>query len=157
MTILSWFRARTPSEQVSLVALSVVGFLYCAIVLIINPIAEARDAAVLGNTRVIESKQRVEMMAAELERLRAGGGTTQAPNLMTLVNRVSQQLALAITRLQPSANGDLQVRFESVVFEDVLAFVYQLESVEGAIVREVTVSQAQQGRVSATIRFGQGG
>jgi type II secretory pathway component PulM len=70
---------------------------------------------------------------------------------------VSQQLALAITRLQPSANGDLQVRFESVVFEDVLAFVYQLESVEGAIVREVTVSQAQQGRVSATIRFGQGG
>jgi general secretion pathway protein M len=157
MTILSWFRARTPSEQVSLVALSVVGFLYCAIVLIINPIAAARDAAVLGNTRVIESKQRVEMMAAELERLRAGGGTTQAPNLMTLVNRVSQQLALAITRLQPSANGDLQVRFESVVFEDVLAFVYQLESVEGAIVREVTVSQAQQGRVSATIRFGQGG
>ena len=157
MTILSWFRARTPSEQVSLVALSVVGFLYCAIVLIINPIAEARDAAVLGNTRVIESKQRVEMMAAELERLRAGGGTTQAPNLMTLVNRVSQQLALAVTRLQPSANGDLQVRFESVVFEDVLAFVYQLESVEGAIVREVTVSQAQQGRVSATIRFGQGG
>lgn len=157
MTILSWFRARTPSEQVSLVALSVVGFLYCAIVLIINPIAEARDAAVLGNTRVIESKQRVEMMAAELERLRAGGGNTQAPNLMTLVNRVSQQLALAITRLQPSANGDLQVRFESVVFEDVLAFVYQLESVEGAIVREVTVSQAQQGRVSATIRFGQGG
>lgn len=157
MTILSWFRARTPSEQVSLVALSVVGVLYCAIVLIINPIAEARDAAVLGNTRVIESKQRVEMMAAELVRLRAGGGTTQAPNLMTLVNRVSQQLALAITRLQPSANGDLQVRFESVVFEDVLAFVYQLESVEGAIVREVTVSQAQQGRVSATIRFGQGG
>ena len=157
MTILSWFRARTPSEQVSLVALSVVGVLYCAIVLIINPIAEARDAAVLGNTRVIESKQRVEMMAAELERLRAGGGTTQAPNLMTLVNRVSQQLALAVTRLQPSANGDLQVRFESVVFEDVLAFVYQLESVEGAIVREVTVSQAQQGRVSATIRFGQGG
>ncbi len=157
MTILSWFRARTPSEQVSLVALSVVGVLYCAIVLIINPIAAARDAAVLGNIRVIESKQRVEMMAAELERLRAGGGTTQAPNLMTLVNRVSQQLALAITRLQPSANGDLQVRFESVVFEDVLAFVYQLESVEGAIVREVTVSQAQQGRVSATIRFGQGG
>ena len=157
MTILSWFRARTPSEQVSLVALIVVGVLYCAIVLIINPIAEARDAAVLGNTRVIESKQRVEMMAAELERLRAGGGTTQAPNLMTLVNRVSQQLALAITRLQPSANGDLQVRFESVVFEDVLAFVYQLESVEGAIVREVTVSQAQQGTVSATIRFGQGG
>lgn len=157
MTILSWFRARTPSEQVSLVALSVVGVLYCAIVLIINPITAARDAAVLGNIRVIESKQRVEMMAAELERLRAGGGTTQAPNLMTLVNRVSQQLALAITRLQPSANGDLQVRFESVVFEDVLAFVYQLESVEGAIVREVTVSQAQQGRVSATIRFGQGG
>ena len=157
MTILSWFRARTPSEQVSLVALSVVGVLYCAIVLIINPIAEARDAAVLGNTRVIESKQRVEMMAAELERLRAGGGTTQAPNLMTLVNRVSQQLALAVTRLQPSANGDLQVRFESVVFEDVLAFVYQLESVGGAIVREVTVSQAQQGTVSATIRFGQGG
>lgn len=157
MTILSWFRARTPSEQVSLVALSVVGVLYCAIVLIINPIAAARDAAVLGNIRVIESKQRVEMMAAELERLRAGGGITQAPNLMTLVNRVSQQLALAITRLQPSANGDLQVRFESVVFEDVLAFVYQLESVEGAIVREVTVSQAQQGRVSATIRFGQGG
>ena len=66
MKIISWFRARTPSEQVSLVALSVVGFLYCAIVLIINPIAEARDAAVLGNTRVIESKQRVEMMAAEL-------------------------------------------------------------------------------------------
>ncbi|MDA0693577.1 MAG: type II secretion system protein GspM [Proteobacteria bacterium] len=159
MKITSWFRARTPSEQVSLVALSVVGFLYCAIVLIINPIAAARDAAVLGNTRVIESQQRVEMMAAELERLRAGGGTgtAQAPNLMALVNRVSQQLALAITRLQPSANGDLQVRFESVAFEDVLAFVYQLESVEGAIVREVTVSQAQQGRVSATIRFGQGG
>jgi type II secretory pathway component PulM len=77
--------------------------------------------------------------------------------LLTLVNQISQSQSLPISRIQPSSNGELQVRFESVLFNDVVAFLHQLETVEGAIVREVALTQTTAGLVSATIRLAQGG
>jgi type II secretory pathway component PulM len=46
---------------------------------------------------------------------------------------------------------------EGAAFEDLLAFLYELEFSEGLLVLEASVSQAgSSGRVNATVRVGQG-
>lgn len=154
----AWFLARTQSEQLSLAVLGVFVLCYSLLMGVLGPLADARDEALQQNARALEVKQRVNAMVAEISGLRgkdsaAGPKTT----LMNLINQASQAEGLPIARLQPSSNGELQVRFEGVVFNDVAQFLQALEIEQGVIVREVNLSQSDVGMVAATIRLAQGG
>ena len=152
-----WFLTRPQNEQISLAILAGALFVYGLWMGFLSPLQNARDEALTQNVRAAEVKQQVNAMVTEIQRLRGTGATQVKANLLTLVNQVSQSQGLPISRIQPSSNGELQVRFESVLFNDVVAFLHQLETVEGVIVREVALTQTTAGVVSATIRLAQGG
>lgn len=152
-----WFLTRPQNEQVSLAVLAGALLVYGLWMGVLSPLQNAREEAIVQNIRAAEVKQQVNAMVAEIQRLRGTGATQVKANLLTLVNQISQSQSLPISRIQPSSNGELQVRFESVLFNDVVAFLHQLETVEGAIVREVALTQTTAGLVSATIRLAQGG
>lgn len=152
-----WFLTRPQNEQVSLAVLAGALLVYGLWMGVLSPLQNAREEAIMHNIRAAEVKQQVNAMVAEIQRLRGAGATQVKANLLTLVNQISQSQSLPISRIQPSSNGELQVRFESVLFNDVVAFLHQLETVEGAIVREVALTQTTAGLVSATIRLAQGG
>ena len=152
-----WFLSRPQNEQVSLALLAGALVVYSLWVGLLSPLQNAREEAVKQNIRAAEVKQQVNAMVTEIQRLRGAGATQVKANLLTLVNQISQSQSLPISRIQPSSNGELQVRFESVLFNDVVAFLHQLETVEGVIVREVAFTQTTAGLVSATIRLAQGG
>ena|SRR5210317_919071 len=152
-----WFVTRPHNEQVSLAVLAGALLVYGLWMGVLGPLQNAREEAIMQNIRAAEVKQRVNAMVAEIQRLRGTGATQVKANLLTLVNQISQSQSLPISRIQPSSNGELQVRFESVLFNDVVAFLHQLETVEGAIVREVALTQTTADLVSATIRLAQGG
>lgn len=154
----AWFLARTQSEQLSLAVLAVVVLCYALLMGVLAPLADARDNAVQQNARALEVKQRVNTMVAEIEALRGKDSSTgPKTTLMNLINQASQAEGLPIARLQPSSNGELQVRFEGVMFNDVAQFLHTLEIEQGVIVREVNLSQSDVGMVAATIRLAQGG
>lgn len=154
----AWFFARTQSEQLSLVVLGLFLLSYGVLIGVLTPLQDARDEAIQQNARALEVKQRVNTMVAEIQSLR-GKGNSGGPKttLMNVINQASQTEGLAIARLQPSSNGELQVRFEGVEFNDVAQFLYALEIQQGVIVREVNLSQSDVGVVAATIRLAQGG
>lgn len=152
-----WFLTRPQNEQISLAVLAGALVVYGLWMGLLSPLQNAREEAVLQNIRAAEVKQQVNAMVTEIQRLRGTGTTQVKANLLTLVNQVSQSQGLPISRIQPSSNGELQVRFESVLFNDVVGFLHQLETVEGVIVREVALTQTTVGVVSATIRLAQGG
>ncbi len=105
-----------------------------------------------------EVLQRVDAMVSEVLRLRSSGeGTTQKRNLTSLINRSTSRLDLPVSRLQPNSRGEIQVRLENAVFDDILRWLHEMEYSEGLMVREVSITQSGAvGRVNASVRIAQG-
>jgi type II secretory pathway component PulM len=155
----AWFAQHTQREQVSLLALALVVALYLLYMLTWSPLGAARDSLVVQNRGVEASLQRVDALVSEILYLRDSGVRAGARrNLTTLINRSTAALDLQVSRLQPNSRGEIQVRLESAAFDDLLAWLHQMEYREGLLVREVSITQAgSPGRVNATVRIAQAG
>lgn len=130
---------------------------YLLYMLLWLPLDGRREQLARQNEGVAASLQRVDAMVSEIMRLRDGeaaGGAQR--NLTTLVNQSTARHGLQVTRLQPNSRGDIQVRLEGAVFDQLLGWLDQLENGEGLLVTEVAITQAgASGRVNATIRISQ--
>ena len=96
---------------------------------------------------------------SQLMQLRESGAQPGAQrNLTSVINQSTRRLELPVSRLQPNSRGDIQVRLENAAFDDMVAWLHEMEYREGLLVREVSVTQAGTvGRVNATIRIAQAG
>jgi len=152
-----WFGRYNQREQLSLLILALAVVLYLAYQLMWQPLSGMQQQAVDRNTQLSGVLSRVEQMAASIRSLEAGGSRMQpGRNLTAVLNTSTASFGLQILRLQPNSRGEVQVRLENVAFDDLLAWLYSLESGEGLATREVAISQASAtGRVNATIRIGQ--
>lgn len=152
-----WFAGLNQREQLSLVALGFALGLYLLYMLAWAPLADRREELALQNVRVAESLQRVDAMVSEIISLRdEGGASTAQRNLTALVNQSTNRHGLQVSRLQPNSRGDIQVRLENAVFDDLLAWLDQMENREGLLVTEVAITKTKTaGRVNATIRIAQ--
>ena len=155
----SWFLQLQQREQISLLILSLALGLYLLYRVIWSPLDTLRDDLQVQNRGVADSLQRVDAMVSEVMHLRASGAQTGGRrNLTSLINQSTSRLQLQVTRLQPNSRGDIQVRLESAVFDQVLRWLYEVEYREGLLVREVSITQAGTvGRVNATVRIAQAG
>ena len=153
-----WFTGLTQREQLSLLIMGLAVALYLAFVIFIAPLSQARDRMVVQNRGVAESLQRVEVLVSQISHLReTGTGSSTNRNLTSLVNRSTSSYQLQVNRLQPNSRGELQVRLENAVFDDLIAWLYQVEYKEGLRVLETSITQAGTvGRVNATVRLAQG-
>lgn len=155
----AWFLQFNQREQLSLLALALAVALYLLYQLVWSPLDERRDQLALQNRGVAESLQRVDVMVSELVQLRdSDTRATTRRNLTSLVNQSTSRRALQVNRLQPNSRGELQVRLESAAFDDLLAWLHDLEFREGLLVREVSITESgAAGRVNATVRVAQAG
>tara|TARA_R110001592_G_scaffold363371_1_gene685607 strand:- start:224030 stop:224500 length:471 start_codon:yes stop_codon:yes gene_type:complete len=152
-----WFAGLNQREQLSLVMLGFALGLYLLYMLAWVPLAERRDQLTVQNQATAESLQRVDAMVSEITRLRAGGGAISAQrNLTSLVNQSTNRYNLQVSRLQPNSRGDIQVRLENAIFDDLLAWLDEVENREGLLVTEVAITRAgDSGRVNVSIRIAQ--
>jgi general secretion pathway protein M len=152
-----WFAGLNQREQLSLVALGFALGLYFLYMLAWAPLAEHRNRLTLQNQSTAESLQRVDAMVSEITRLRAGGvASTAQRNLTALVNQSTNRYSLQVSRLQPNSRGDIQVRLENAVFDDLVAWLDEIENREGLLVTEVAITRTgSSGRVNASIRIAQ--
>ena len=155
----AWFARLTQREQLSLLVMGLAILLYLLYLLVWAPLDARRDSLAQQNLGVSESLQRVDAMVSEVMQLRQNESRPgQRRNLTSLINQSTTRRDLQVSRLQPNSRGEIQVRLESAVFDDVLAWLHELEYREGLLVREVSVTQSGAvGRVNATIRIGQAG
>lgn len=154
-----WFAQLTQREQLSLLILCVALFIYLLYMLLWSPLDERRDRLEQQNRGVAESLQRVDAMVSEVMLLREGDARPgKRRNLTSLINQTTARRELQVSRLQPNSRGEIQVRLESAAFDDMLAWLHELEYREGLLVREVSVTQSgTAGRVNATVRIAQAG
>ena len=152
-----WFDALEQREQLSLVVLGFALGLYLLYMLAWAPLAEQGAQLAVQNEGAAQSLQRVDAMVSEIIRLRDGGSASAAQrNLTALVNQSTGRHGLQVSRLQPNSRGDIQVRLENAIFDDLLAWLDEVENREGLLVTEVAITQTgTTGRVNATIRIAQ--
>lgn len=157
--IRQWFSRFTGREQVSLLALAAALAVFVAYHLIWSPVVAARDEMARRNLASAESLQRVSGMVSEIaQRRESGDSPAQGRSITALVNQSSLEQGLTVTRLQPNSRGEVQVRFEAAAFDALMRWLYQLESGEGALVTELSLSESgTPGRVNATVRVAGGG
>lgn len=155
--IARWFGRYNQREQLSLLLLALVLVVYLAYQLLWLPLSNLQQQARERNAQLSGVHDRVEQMVASIRGLEASGDSTRRDrNLTAVVNASTAAYGLKILRLQPNNRGEVQIRLENAVFDDLVAWLYRLESTEGLATREVAVSQAAAtGRVNATIRIGQ--
>jgi len=153
-----WFHELNQREQLSLLALAFALGLYLIYVVLWSPLATARDDMRLRNQGVAVSLQRVDTMVSQIMHLRENGdGRRSNRNLTSLINQSTGRMNLQVSRLQPNSRGELQVRLENASFDDIMAWLYEMEYAQGLLVREVSITTAGgAGRVNASIRLAQG-
>jgi general secretion pathway protein M len=154
-----WYSQLSQRDQVSLLLLGLALALYLLYVLVWSPLDSRREQLALQNSAITESRIRVDAMVSEILQLRQGGVQTGAKrNLTSVINESTSRLRLPVIRLQPNSRGEIQVRVENAVFDDVLQWLYQMEHAEGLLVREVSVTPAGTvGRVNVTVRIAEAG
>ena len=155
----TWFTRLTQREQMSLLVMGIALFVYLLYMLVWSPLDDRRDRLQQQNRGVAESLQRVDAMVSEVILLRDSDARPGARrNLTSLINQSTARRDLPVSRLQPNSRGEIQVRLESAAFDDMLAWLHELEHREGLLVREVSVTQSgAAGRVNATVRIAQAG
>ena len=116
-----------------------------------------RNEMAATNMRVAVTVQRVQQMSAELKQLQNSGSTQSNRNLSRLINATTSQHQLSPSRIQASASGSTQIRFEEANFSALLRWLNQVENQEGLIIRDASISPGERGGlVDASIRVSLG-
>ncbi|MDP5063282.1 MAG: type II secretion system protein M [Haliea sp.] len=153
----AWWSRLTVREQTSLLLLSITVGAWLLWMVVWSPLAAKRDRMVEQNVATAAALVRVDALSAQVLQAREGAAPARTgSNLAAVVNQSTVRFGLAVSRLQPGARGDLQVRLENAQFADLVAWLHQLELREGLVFEEVAITQAgSAGRVNATVRIGQ--
>ncbi|RLQ23772.1 type II secretion system protein M [Seongchinamella sediminis] len=154
-----WYAALTQREQLSLLVMGLALALYLVFVLLLAPLADARDRMAQQNRGVAETLQRVDSLVSQILHLRKSGSDSGARrNLTSLINRSTGEFGLQVNRLQPNSRGEVQVRLENASFDELIAWLHQMEYSEGLLVSEASITRAGSvGRVNVTVRLAQAG
>lgn len=154
-----WYAGLTQREQLSLLAMGFAVALYLVFVLLLAPLADARDRMAQQNRGVAETLERVDVLVSQIMHLRASGSDSGARrNLTSLINRSTSSFGLQVNRLQPNSRGEIQVRLENAPFNELITWLHQMEYTEGLLVSEASITQAGTvGRVNVTVRLAQAG
>ena len=154
-----WLLRFNTREQLSLLIMSAAIALYVLFAWVWAPLDSARDDMALRNQSTVELLQRVDEMVSEVQALKAAdGGTARQRNLTSLINQTTRSQNLSVTRLQPNSRGDIQVRMEGAVFDDVMTWLHVIEQRERLVIQELSLTKAGgSGLINLTVRLSQGG
>ena len=152
----AWFLRFSIREQIALLLMAAVVALYGTVMLLLQPLGQARAELEARNVATAEVLKRVDGMATEIRTLRAGeatGSRAARPNLTALLNSSAERFQLRISRVQPNSQGAVQLRFERAELDRLLRWIYELETTESLLVEDLSLSQTSDaGVVSATLR-----
>lgn len=153
--IASWFKQLKRSEQYALLVLAATLIPYLCYVLLFKPLLVSNSNLLEANQRAAETFQQVQRLAAEYQQLSdTNQDVNTSINLPQLVDSSVLRYKLALKRMQPTANGEIQLRFEAINFNDFIAWLYELESQYAVVVKDLSVSPvADTGLVSSSLRL----
>lgn len=158
--LLNKFRELNLRDQTMLVVLVAALILYLAFQMAWRPLANANRNLAQSNGVLRDSVQNMTQLAAQYQQLqqagaRSGPGSSATQeNFAQLLDRTVAAQQLQMSRFQPGSTGDVQIRFDNSPFDNVIRWLYQLESEGGVTVKDLSISPgATTGLVNVSVRL----
>ena len=159
--MLEWFNNFNRREQMVMLFGSIAVVFYLLYILVFAPIFKTQSELALQNDRARETIKSVRALAAEYKSLKGSGASAKRGSSQTLSQIVDSTVAsnsLQYQRFQPNSNGEAQIRFEGAVFNNIIAWLYQVESNYGLAVKDISISPGKSsGFVDVSVRLRKAG
>lgn len=153
--IKEWWNQASTRDQLSLVVCGGVLMLYLLYVAMLRPVIGMRDDQVRKNLSQMEALERVRELAAVV--VNQNSSSEKNDNRGSIVEVVDQSLRkhnLKLSGMQPSGNSDVRIRLEQVPFDNLLAWLYEVEVSQGMQIKDISVATgASTGLVSVNMRL----
>ena len=152
-----WFNRLKRQEQLMVAIGGAALVAYLLFVILWQPIAESSDVLVRQNEAAKQSLKEVKVLAARFSQLQKTSKKQSAgssKSLTRLIDETAKSNELVMKRFQPSSTGDVQVRFENAVFNNMVAWLNQLENDHGVFIKDLSVSPGSgSGLVNVSVRL----
>ncbi|MFA7553415.1 MAG: type II secretion system protein GspM [Spongiibacteraceae bacterium] len=154
-----WFNNLKRQEQLLLLVGAVVLVAYLLIIIVLRPMSASVASLEIQNKVAQESLYKVQALAETYKTLAQSGAVKVGAkqNLTRLIDTTVKKNQLLMNRFQPSSSGDVQVRFDNAVYNNILVWLHELESDHGVVVKDLSISTGSApGLVSVSVRLRQG-
>ncbi len=152
-----WFNNLKQREQLIVLTGSVVVAVYLLFVLLWRPMASSIDTLHRQNKAAEDTLAEVKQLVVTLSSLNAGGASQQSgsgESLTRVIDNSIKNNSLTMSRFQPSSSGDVQVRFENSSFNNILAWLHDIEINHGVVVKDLSISPGSgSGIVNVSVRL----
>lgn len=152
-----WFMDQSPRDQMMLSAGGVVVLLYILIFMVLLPLQNDLQRTEKRNMVALQEQEEVRQLAGQLLARQGAGQEAVAQNLTSLLNDSTREFGLIMENLQPSGNS-ARVRLGASSFNNVLAWLNEMENKHGLQISDVTITADRNpGVVQVNIQLTQGG
>jgi general secretion pathway protein M len=136
-----WFHRMSPRDQLALLLLMAVVLGYTLVFVVMDSLQQQRSAQQRELAMAAHSLQEVQQLARKILLLQQASATGRsAPrNLTQLIDNSLQGNALQLSGFQPGRDGAMRLRLETAEFDRVLHWLYELETVHGVEVAELSI------------------
>lgn len=151
-----WFNNLRRQEQLMVLVGGAVVAVYVVFVFILGPMADTRDKLQRQNQAAATTLAEVKALAEQYRRLQGGGSPTPATggSLTRIVDTTVKHNQLSMSRFQPSSSGDVQVRFENALFNNLVAWLNELEVENGVLIKDLSITPGSgTGLVNVSVRL----
>ncbi|GGB58184.1 MULTISPECIES: type II secretion system protein GspM [Henriciella] len=160
----SWWESLSVREKALISAAGLLTVLLIGWYGLVSPVSSARDAARLDRQAAAEELSRIERLTASIRaRPNANaavavstGAVLSADAFKTEVTRQAQSAGLAIARLQGGDSGRFSLVFEQADPRQLFYWMSTVEMQLGGRIEKMSVDQAGNGRVRATVELSGG-
>jgi len=153
--IKEWWNQASSRDQMALVICGMLLALYLLYIALLKPVMDMRDTQLVKNAAQQQALERVRNYAAiwvnqgEVKKNAANNGT-----IVELVDSSLRKNNLKLSGMQPSGSNDVRIRLEQVPFDNLLAWLYEIEVVQRMQIKDISVANgASAGLVSVNMRL----
>ncbi|MGA1677003.1 MAG: type II secretion system protein GspM [Pseudomonadales bacterium] len=151
-----WYLSKEPRDQRILQILALAFLLTLVWLGVWKPIQDWKlvEQNRLGNAQgTVDWMRTNEMRAREVSQARQGEGASGRA-LLPLVTRSAESAGIALTRVQPDAEGSVSIILQDQSFNEVVRWLHQIEQNNGVTIeRGAFDATTASGRINAQIRL----
>ncbi len=155
---MNWFKQQTRRDQIALIACSICVSLALFWVALIQPLNKASEDSVRRLDSSLATLARVKSLASSLqyyESQQSSQSRNTQISIVRVIDTSSRAAGLNFSSVKPSSNGSqASVRFEEASLENMLQWLYELESSYQAQIEDLRLNGSNQaGYVSGTVNI----
>lgn len=152
--ILNFLNKYNRREQMLILGCGIAVVLYLVWLLLLTPIQKKRDQLHQANVSSTQTLGRVQILAAQIEQLRAQGSANSGENINGLIDSSLRENGLQMSNLQPGSNGEVRVRLDRAAYEPLMQWLYEMEYKQGINVTDLSLTATNDpGQVSVNLRL----